>query len=152
MLWIHDGNVSLYPHDYRNGSDMVPGTVAIKLHSWSQINPLVTQKIPNVIKELISLQLRSIPRILVRSTIKMIFLLNFPAEWKLQFTMGKTTRRFSGGERMHSYDMFYDGRLRRRTGQNGRSQRLPFVQQFPQRYQLGQSERPSAECEQRLRQ
>ena len=48
MLWIHDGIVSVYPHDYRNGSDMVAGTLAIKLHSWSQINPIVTHKIPNV--------------------------------------------------------------------------------------------------------
>ncbi|EFX88257.1 hypothetical protein DAPPUDRAFT_311672 [Daphnia pulex] len=48
MLWVRDGNVAIYPHDYRSGADMVPGILLIKLQSWSQINPIVTERIPNV--------------------------------------------------------------------------------------------------------
>ncbi|KZS12421.1 Beta-mannosidase [Daphnia magna] len=48
MLWIRDGNVAVYPHDYRNGADMVPGILLIKLQSWSQINPVVIERLPNV--------------------------------------------------------------------------------------------------------
>jgi hypothetical protein len=52
MLWVRDGNVAIYPHDYRSGADMVPGILLIKLQSWSQINPIVTERIPNVIRSI----------------------------------------------------------------------------------------------------
>ena len=48
MLWIRDGNVAVYPHDYRDGKDMVPGILLIKLHSWSQTTPVLIQRLPNV--------------------------------------------------------------------------------------------------------
>ena len=48
MLWIRDGNVSVFPSDYRNGADMIPGTLQIQLYSWSQLAPLFTQRIVNV--------------------------------------------------------------------------------------------------------
>lgn len=48
MLWIRDGNVAIFPHDYRGGADMIPGILQIKLHSWSKITPVFTQTIPNV--------------------------------------------------------------------------------------------------------
>jgi len=82
MLWIHDGVVSVYPHDYRNGSEMVAGTLAIKLHSWSQINPIVTHKITNV-------------KFLIFILYKVVFYSFFPnkftAKWQSLFTMGATT-------------------------------------------------------------
>lgn len=48
MLWLRDGNVAVFPHDYRNGSDMRPGVLQIQLFSWSSLTPRVAQRIPNV--------------------------------------------------------------------------------------------------------
>lgn len=54
MLWIRNGNIAVYPHDYRDGADMLPGILQIQLHTWSQISPIVIQRIPNVIYHLIT--------------------------------------------------------------------------------------------------
>lgn len=48
MIWVRDGIVAIYPHDYRNGADMVPGILQIKLYSWSKITPLFIETISNV--------------------------------------------------------------------------------------------------------
>lgn len=86
MLWIRDGVVSVFPSDYRYGADMRPGTLQVQLHSWSQLAPVFSQRIPNVTLHSLSLTVAT----------KLIVRIPFEALRQRNFSLGKTAGFVAG--------------------------------------------------------